>query len=66
MRKLKFKLDGNSLEIICSSFMRLLLKYGDVIWGNCANYGKADLDKIQNERARIVTRAHEACDHSIF
>ena len=57
MRKLKFKLDRKSLEIIYTAFIRPLLEYGDVIWDNCAEYEKADLDKIQNEAARIATGA---------
>ena len=52
MRKLKFKLDRKSLEIIYTAFIRPLLEYGDVIWDNCAEYEKADLDKIQNEAAQ--------------
>ena len=57
MRKLEFKLDRKSLEIIYTAFIRPLLEYGDVIWDNCAEYEKADLDKIQNEAARIATGA---------
>ena len=57
MRKLKFKLDRKSLEIIYTAVIRPFLEYGDVIWDNCAEYEKADLDKIQNEAARIATGA---------
>ena len=57
MRKLNFKLDRKSLEIIYTAFIRPLLEYGDVIWDNCAEYEKADLDKIQNEAVRIATGA---------
>ncbi|MCG7870185.1 MAG: hypothetical protein JAY74_27935 [Candidatus Thiodiazotropha taylori] len=57
MRKLKFKLDRKSLEIIYTSFIRPLLEYGDVIWDNCTEYEKNDLDKIQSEAARIATGA---------
>ena len=55
MRKLKFKLDRKSLEIIYMVFIRPLLEYADVIWDNCTLYEKQELDKIQNEAARIVT-----------
>ena len=40
MRKLKFKLDRKSLEIIHTEFIRPILEYGDVIWDNCAQYEK--------------------------
>ena len=55
MRKLKFKLHRKSLEIICIAFIRPLLEYGDIIWDNCTQYEKNELDKIQNEAARIAT-----------
>ena len=57
MRKLKFRLDRKSLETIYTTFIRPLLEYGDVLWDNCAQYEKEELDKIQNEAARIVTGA---------
>ena len=55
MRKLKFKLDRKSLEIFYMVFIRPLLEYADVIWDNCTLYEKQELDKIQNEAARIAT-----------
>ena len=55
MRKLKFKLDKKSLATIYLTFIRPLLENGDVIWDNCTQYEKDELDKIQNEAARIVT-----------
>ena len=57
MRKLKFQLDRKSLETIYIVFIRPLLEYGDVIWDNCTQDEKRELDKIQNEAARIVTGA---------
>ena len=53
MRKLKFKLDRKSLETIYTAFIRPLLEYGDVIWDNCSQYEKQELEKIQLEAARI-------------
>ena len=57
MRKLKFKLDRNSLETIYLTFVRPLFEYGDVLWDNCTQYEKNELDIIQNEAARIATGA---------
>ena len=57
MRKLKFVIDRNSLEIIYFTFIRPLLEYADVIWDNCSLNDKYELDKIQNEAGRIVTGA---------
>ena len=55
MRKLKFEIDRKSLEIFFFTFIRPLLEYASVVWDNCTQYEKAELDKIQNEAARIVT-----------
>jgi hypothetical protein len=57
MRRLSFQLDRKALEVIYLSFVRPLLEYGDVIWDNCTNNEKDDLDKIQIEAARICTGA---------
>ena len=57
MRKLKYKLDRKSLETIYIAFIRPLLEYADVIWDNCSQYEKDDLEKIQIEAARIATGA---------
>ena len=57
MHRLKFILDRKSLEIIYTSFIRPVLEYGDTIWDNCTLYEKRELDKIQNEAARIATGA---------
>ena len=57
MRKLKFKLDRKSLETIYTAFIRPLIEYGDIIWDNCSQYEKDELQKIQNEAARIATGA---------
>ena len=55
MRRLKFQLDRKSFEIIYISFIRPIIEYADVIWDNCTQYEKSELDKIQHEAARIVT-----------
>ena len=57
MRKLKYQLDRKSLEIIYLSFVRPLLEYGDTIWDNCTLSEQDELNKIQNEAARICTGA---------
>ena len=57
MRKLKFKLDRKSLQTIYFTFIRPILEYADVVWNNCTQYEINELDKIQNEAARIVTGA---------
>ena len=44
-----------SVEIIYTTFIRPVLEYGDVIWDNCTQYAKQELDKIQTEAARIAT-----------
>ena len=55
MRKLKYELDRQSLETIYLTFIRPVLEYANVAWDNCTHYEKVELEKIQNEAARIVT-----------
>ena len=55
MRKLKFLLDRDSLQIIYVSFIRPILEYADIVWDNCTQYELNALEKIQIEAARIVT-----------
>ena len=55
LRRLRFQLDRLSLQTIYFSFIRPILEYGDIIWDNIHEYQKEELDKIQNEAARIVT-----------
>ena len=57
MRKLKFELDRKALETIYLSFIRQILEYADILWDNCSMHEKEDLDRIQDEAARIVTGA---------
>ena len=57
MRKLKYTLDRKSLEIIFISFIRPIIEYADVVWGNAFQYELELLDNIQNECARIVSGA---------
>ena len=66
MRKLKFKLDRKSLETIYLTFIRPLLEYGDVIFDNCTLYEKQELDKIQNEAARIATGTTKLVSLAIY
>ena len=55
MRSLKIRLDRLSLQIIYFSFIRLILEYGDVIWGNLSQGLKDQLDKA---RIAIGTLLH--------
>ena len=57
MRRLKYELDRKSLEIIYTTFIRPILEYADVIWDNCCDYEKQELEKIQIEAARIASGA---------
>ena len=57
MRRLKYEIDRKSLEIIYTTFIRPILEYADVIWDNCNDYEKQELEKIQIEAARIDTGA---------
>ena len=55
MKRLRYLLDRKSLEVIYVSFIRPILEYADVLWDNCTQYEKQELEKIQHEAARIVS-----------
>ena len=59
MRKLKFKLDRKSLEIIYTTFIRPILEYGDVIWDNCAQYEKNEIEKNPIRGSKNSNRYHK-------
>ena len=48
MHKFKFLLDRKSLETIYFSFIRPILEYGDVVWDNCTQQEKQDIEKNPN------------------
>ena len=56
MRRLKFQLNRKSLQTIYISFIRPL-EYADVVWDHGTQQEANELEKIQNEAARIVTGA---------
>ena len=53
--KFKYFLDPKSFETIYISLIREILEYRDVVWVNCTQQEKQDIEKIQIEAARIVT-----------
>ena len=57
MRGLKYDPDRKSLETIYKSFIRPLLEYADVIWDNCTQQNKNELELMQLAAARISTGA---------
>ena len=46
LRKLKFKVDRKTLEIMYFSYVRPILEYADVVWDNCFEYLKDELEKL--------------------
>ena len=66
MRHIKFKLERTSLETIYFTFIRPILEYGDVVWNICSQYEKDELEKIQNQAARIVIVATNLISINVF
>ena len=55
LRGLKWKLDRKTLEILYKSYIRPILEYGDIIWLNCSDREKLDLEKFQLQAIRVIT-----------
>jgi hypothetical protein len=53
--QVKHLLDRYSLIRICVAFIRPVLEYGDVVWGNCTNKEIDLLESVQIVAGRIIT-----------
>ena len=62
IRSLKYHLNRPCLEKMCMSFIRPLLEVGDIIWDNCTDQQKCDVESVQNETARIVRGVAKYCN----
>ena len=47
----------DALQTTCRSLVESHIRYGNVVWGSCGEVLLTRLQKIQNRRARIVTRS---------
>ena len=57
MRRLKIRLDHKSLQTVYFFFVRPIIGYAYTVWNNCTQYESNELEKVQDEAARIVTGA---------
>jgi hypothetical protein len=54
-KKVKHLLDRYSLIRIYFAFIRPVLEYGNVVWGNCTKKKSDLLESVQIEAGRIIT-----------
>ena len=66
LKKLKYKVDKESLEKIYFSFIRPKFDYGSFIWDNCQIGEKEELEKFQMSIARTVTGARKGTSHDLI
>ena len=66
LKKLKYKVDKESLEKIYVRFIRPKLEYGSFIWDNCQIGEKEELEKFQMSIARTVTGARKGTSHDLI
>ena len=66
MLPLKYKLSRNILETIYMVYVRPILEYGDVIFDNCTDNLKSDLENNQIGAAQIVTGAKGHTSHALL
>ena len=59
LKSLRFRLDRRSLEKLYLSYIRPILEYGDIVWDNCLQQEKENLETLQIEAARVVTGARK-------
>ena len=66
LKKLKYKVDKESLEKIYFSFIRPNLEYSSFIWDNCQIGEKEELEKFQMSIDRTVTGARKGTSHDLI
>jgi len=66
MLPLKHKLHRSALETIYIAYVRPVLEYGDVIFDNCTESLKSDLENIQIRASHIVTGAKRYSSHTLL
>ena len=66
IKKLKYKVDNESLEKIYFSFIRPKFKYCNFIWDNCHKGEKEELEKFQMSIVRAVTGARKETGHDFI
>ena len=55
LRKLKYKMNRQTLSKMYITYIRPILEYACEVWDNCNNYNINKLEKVQLDAARIVT-----------
>ena len=58
-----YNLDRLSMEKLHKTFIRPILEYCDVIWDNCTNKEKLDIEAVQMAAARACTGAKRGTSH---
>ena len=61
LRRQKFNLDRRSLTKIYTSFVRTLLEYADITWGNFTVETQRALESIQIDACRIISGGTKLC-----
>lgn len=64
LEPLKYKLPRSALQTIYFSYVRSLLEYADVIWGNCSVHYVNRLENIQIRAAHIVSGGKRRTSHA--
>jgi len=62
LRSFKYTRNKSCLETLYIMFVRPLLEYGDVVWDNCTEQQKSDIEAVQIDAARILTGATNYCN----
>ena len=66
LRGLMYKLNRKSLERLYLSFIRPGLEYGSMIWDNCNDYEKQELENVQLAALRAITGAKRGTSHALL
>ena len=66
LRGYMHKLDRNSLEKMYLTYVRPIIEYSDVVWDNCTQKEKEEIEAIQLAAARVITGAKRGTEHALL
>ena len=66
LRSYMHRLDRKTLEKLYLCYIRPVTEYASVVWDNCSDGEKNDIEEIQREAARIVTGAKKGTSHQFL
>ncbi len=66
LRSLMHKLDKLTLQTMYMTYIRPTLEYASIVWCNCSEKERKEIEDVQLSAARVVTSAVKGTSHEII